>query len=62
MGGVTATVHGHVAGALGVACGAGYYVLALVGAVLALVILTVLGAMEGRIEGPSKTRSRDEGK
>lgn len=45
-----------------VACGAGYYVLALVGAVLAGVILTVLGAVEGRIEGPSKTRRRDEGK
>ena len=60
--GITTGANMWLAGALGVACGAGYYVLALAGAVLAVVILTVLGAVEGRIEGPSKTRSRDEGK
>ncbi|MET0661284.1 MAG: MgtC/SapB family protein [Steroidobacteraceae bacterium] len=60
--GITTGANMWLAGALGVACGAGYYVLALVGAVLALVILTFLGAVESRIEGRSKSRAIDEGK
>ncbi|MET0988671.1 MAG: MgtC/SapB family protein [Steroidobacteraceae bacterium] len=60
--GITTGASMWLAGALGVACGAGYYVLALVGAVLALVILTLLGAVEARMEGPSKSRGIDEGK
>jgi putative Mg2+ transporter-C (MgtC) family protein len=38
-----------LAGALGVASGAGYYVLATIGAVFALIVLSVLGALEARL-------------
>lgn len=47
--GITTGANMWLAGALGVACGAGYYVLALVGTVFALLILTLLGAIEARI-------------
>lgn len=46
--GLTTGANMWLAGALGVASGAGYYVLATIGAMLALVILTVLGALEAR--------------
>ena len=59
--GITTGANMWLAGALGVACGAGYYILALVGAVLAVVILTLLGAVEARIDASTKTRSIDDG-
>ncbi len=47
--GLTTGANMWLAGALGVASGAGYYVLATAGAVLALIILSVLGALEHRM-------------
>jgi putative Mg2+ transporter-C (MgtC) family protein len=38
-----------LAGALGVACGAGYYFLATIGTVFALIVLVVLGKLEKRL-------------
>lgn len=57
--GITTGANMWLAGALGVACGAGYYVLALIGAVLALIILTLLGLVEARIAGSDKARRND---
>lgn len=45
--GLTTGANMWLAGALGVACGGGYYFLALLGTVFALLILVVLGRMEG---------------
>jgi putative Mg2+ transporter-C (MgtC) family protein len=47
--GLTTGANMWLAGALGVASGAGYYVLATIGAVFALIVLTVLGALEARL-------------
>jgi len=45
-----------LAGAIGVACGAGYYLLAAINVALALIILTVLGYITYRIEKAAKGR------
>ncbi|HEY6644041.1 MgtC/SapB family protein [Povalibacter sp.] len=47
--GLTTGANMWLAGALGVASGAGYYVLATIGAVFALIVLSVLGALEARL-------------
>jgi putative Mg2+ transporter-C (MgtC) family protein len=46
--GLTTGANMWLAGALGVACGAGYYTFAALGAVFALIILIVVGWMEAR--------------
>ena len=48
--GLTTGANMWLAGALGVASGAGYYMLATFGALFALVVLTVLGYLEGRLD------------
>jgi uncharacterized membrane protein YhiD involved in acid resistance len=53
-----------MAGALGVASGAGYYMLATLGAIFALVVLTLLGALERRLEqvkNDNESQSREKG-
>ena len=44
--GLTTGANMWLAGALGVACGAGYYVLAVIGTVFALIVLVVLGKLQ----------------
>jgi putative Mg2+ transporter-C (MgtC) family protein len=46
--GLTTGANMWLAGALGVACGAGYYVLAVIGTVFALIVLVVLAKLEAR--------------
>jgi putative Mg2+ transporter-C (MgtC) family protein len=60
--GITTGANMWLAGSVGVACGAGYYLLALIGTVLAVLILTLLRAVEVRIENGDKARSIDERK
>lgn len=48
--GLTTAANIWVAGALGMACGAGYYTIALIGFVLAVVILIILRQIEGGVE------------
>lgn len=47
--GLTTGANMWLAGALGVACGAGYYVLAVIGTVFALIVLVVLAKIEARL-------------
>ena len=47
--GLTTGANMWLAGALGVACGAGYYVFAVIGTVFALVVLVALGKLEARL-------------
>lgn len=47
--GLTTGANMWLAGALGVACGAGYYFLAVVGTVFALIVLVVLAKLERRL-------------
>lgn len=47
--GLTTGANMWLAGALGVACGAGYYFLAMIGTVFALIVLVVLGKLELRL-------------
>lgn len=54
--GLTTGANMWLAGALGVACGAGYYFLAFIGTAFALVVLVVLGKLEARL---SRKRSDD---
>ena len=49
-----------LAGAVGVACGSGYYTIALMATVLALLILTVLGYLERRIEASQSSDARNQ--
>lgn len=49
--GLTTGANMWLAGALGVACGAGYYELAVIGTVFALVVLVVLAKLETRWSG-----------
>ena len=49
--GLTTGANMWLAAALGVASGAGYYLLATLGTVLALIVLTVLGSLESRLSG-----------
>ena len=53
--GLTTGANMWLAGALGVACGAGYYFLATIGTVFALIVLVVLAKVEARL-----TKSRKE--
>jgi putative Mg2+ transporter-C (MgtC) family protein len=46
--GLTTGANMWLAGALGVACGAGYYVLAVIGTVFALIVLVVLARLQAR--------------
>ncbi|HEY5808090.1 MAG TPA: MgtC/SapB family protein [Povalibacter sp.] len=55
--GLTTGANMWLAGALGVASGAGYYMLATAGAVLALIVLTVLGALESRLTARQQPKS-----
>ncbi|MEQ9812734.1 MAG: MgtC/SapB family protein [Azospirillaceae bacterium] len=52
--GVTTGASIWLVGALGVACGGGYYLIALAGGVLAFLILTVLGFVERKLAESSK--------
>lgn len=54
--GLTTGANMWLAAALGVSSGAGYYLLASLGAILALIVLTVLGSLESRL-----TRDRPAG-
>jgi putative Mg2+ transporter-C (MgtC) family protein len=49
-----------LAGAVGVACGGGYYSIALMATVLALLILTALRYLERRIEASQGPKARSE--
>jgi putative Mg2+ transporter-C (MgtC) family protein len=46
--GLTTGANMWLAGALGVACGAGYYILAVIGTVFALIVLVVLARLQAR--------------
>jgi putative Mg2+ transporter-C (MgtC) family protein len=56
--GLTTGANMWLAGALGVACGSGYYMLAVFGTVFALVVLVVLGRLEMALA--SKSSSSDD--
>lgn len=67
--GLTTGANMWLAGALGVACGAGYYFLATIGTVFALIVLVVLAKLENRLntaspdddaEGPPPGDQRSE--
>lgn len=58
--GLTTGANMWLAGALGVACGAGYYFIATVGTVFALIVLVVLAKLERRLE--SRSPDDDAGK
>jgi putative Mg2+ transporter-C (MgtC) family protein len=60
--GLTTGANMWLAGALGVACGAGYYVLAAFATAFALVVLIVLGRLEARLTGRNATKRSDPGK
>lgn len=51
--GLTTGANMWLAGALGVACGAGYYFLATIGTVFALIVLVVLAKLEARFNSKS---------
>ena len=59
--GLTTGANMWLAGALGVACGAGYYTLAAIGTGFALLVLIVLGRLEARlaVKGGSEARPAD---
>jgi putative Mg2+ transporter-C (MgtC) family protein len=48
-----------LAGAIGVACGAGYGILAIMATVLAAIILVAVRWLEVRFKGNDEERSRD---
>ena len=58
--GLTTGANMWMAAALGVACGAGYYMLATLGALLALAVLTLLGALETRLNRTSAPPSAND--
>ncbi|MFZ1101457.1 MAG: MgtC/SapB family protein [Hyphomicrobiaceae bacterium] len=58
--GITTGAAMWLAGAVGVACGGGYYTIAAMATVLAMLILTVLAYIERRIEGSQHTAARTE--
>ncbi len=53
--GLTTGANMWLAGALGVACGSGFYVLALIGTVFALIVLVVLGKLQTKISANKDT-------
>jgi putative Mg2+ transporter-C (MgtC) family protein len=57
--GLTTGANMWLAGALGVACGSGYYALAVFGTVFALIVLVVLGRLE-RALASKTSKSRDK--
>lgn len=58
--GITTGANMWFAGALGVACGGGYYMLAVVGTFFALVVLIGFGALESRLERLKTKRNEPE--
>lgn len=62
--GLTTAANIWIAGALGIACGAGYYTIAVIGFALTFVILIVLGRIEDRVENwaAKRRRAREEEK
>jgi putative Mg2+ transporter-C (MgtC) family protein len=57
--GLTTGANMWLAGALGVACGAGYYFIALIGTVFALLVLVVLAKVQARILAKTPSDDRD---
>ena len=57
--GLTTGANMWLAGALGVACGAGYYTLAVIGTGFALIVLVVLGKLEARFSNGKEDPKRD---
>lgn len=57
--GLTTGANMWLAGALGVACGAGYYTLAVLGTVFALIVLVVLGRLEAKLETHRAPQTQD---
>lgn len=55
--GITTGANMWFAGALGVACGGGYYMLAFVGVAFALIVLVAFGALEARLDSLKERRS-----
>jgi putative Mg2+ transporter-C (MgtC) family protein len=58
--GLTTGANMWLAGALGVACGAGYYAIAVIATFFALVVLVLLGHLERKFQGRSRMRRREE--
>lgn len=58
--GLTTGANMWLAGALGVACGAGYYVLAIIGTVFALMVLVVLAKLEAHWTGKHPDEAAEE--
>ena len=58
--GLTTGANMWLAGALGVACGAGYYVLAMIGTVFALIVLVALAKLQTRFIDKSPERAAEE--
>jgi putative Mg2+ transporter-C (MgtC) family protein len=58
--GLTTGANMWLAGALGVACGSGYYTLAVIGTGFALLVLVVLGRLEARFEARAEREARRE--
>ena len=60
--GLTTGANMWLAGALGVACGAGYYLFAVIGTAFALIVLVVLGKLQARFaagKGSESERAKD---
>lgn len=57
--GLTTGANMWLAGALGVACGAGYYFIAMIGTVFALLVLVVLGKIQLRMSAKHPAEERD---
>jgi putative Mg2+ transporter-C (MgtC) family protein len=58
--GLTTGANMWLAGAVGVACGAGYYAIAVIGTLFALIVLVVVGWLEVRLERGSRTEDDAE--
>lgn len=52
--GLTTGANMWLAGALGVACGAGYYTLAGIATVFALIVLVLIGRLEVKLQSPAE--------
>jgi putative Mg2+ transporter-C (MgtC) family protein len=59
--GLTTGANMWLAGALGVACGAGYYFIATIGTTFALIVLVVLAKLEKRLESKSPDDDSEHG-
>jgi putative Mg2+ transporter-C (MgtC) family protein len=54
--GLTTGANMWLAGALGVACGSGYYTIAGIATVFALIVLVLIGRLEGKLQEPSSDK------